>query len=125
MDDHTAIEKKITHAVTDSIREFYYDEKERPGLSGLIRLYLLFADDHKGEGIEIQSALSKKYADGSFSKFKSDLIHMISTKLTPIRTRYEALIKNSDYLDEVLKHGSSIAEQIAEYNFQQYRSFFN
>ena len=95
------IKKKINRAVTDSGSEVKYS-KDKPGLSNLIDIYSCLS----GENIKI---IEQKYEGKMYSHFKNDLIEIIITCLDPIKQKYDKIINDREYLNNVLKEGSEKA----------------
>ena len=93
------IKKKISRAVTDSGSEIIFDDKNKAGLSNLINIY-------KSLSFESISDIENKYKGKMYSHFKEDLSDIIIETLKPIKDEYDKLIKDKDYLLNVLKSGS-------------------
>ena len=54
-----------------------------------------------------------KYKGKLYSDFKSDLIEIIISSLEPIKNRYNDIINDKEYLNNVLENGSKEASFIA------------
>lgn len=102
LDSEDAIRRKIKRAVTDSLGVVAYND-EQIGLKNLLDLYSIFAN-------EDVSSIVARYEGEGYGKFKSDLAEVIIQVLTPIREKYEELIKDKDYLEKVYKAGAEKAE---------------
>ena len=105
LDSNDIIKRKINRAVTDSDSVVKYSEK-KPGLSNLIDIYISLTDEKISE-------IEKKYEGKLYSEFKSDLIEIIISHLEPIRNRYEKIINDQPYLNNILEDGSKKASYIA------------
>ncbi|NQV18009.1 MAG: tryptophan--tRNA ligase [Armatimonadetes bacterium] len=84
------------------------DEPKDPDKCNIFALYKLFAD------IQQQAEMRKKYLAGGmgWGNAKQELFEIMNETITPIRSKYENLIKNKDYIDEVLREGAEKAKEI-------------
>ncbi len=98
--------KKIMRAVTDTDNEIRYDEENKPGISNLLTIYSLFAD----ESIE---SLVKRYAGQGYGTLKKDLVEVLTDKLGRIQKRFNELNDHAE-LDRILRDGAEKARAIAE-----------
>ncbi|CAL9727658.1 tryptophan--tRNA ligase, mitochondrial [Monosporozyma unispora] len=96
-----SIQKKIKKCLTDSISDnFYYDPENRPGVSNLINI-VSGIQGKSVEEVEKDIAHMKDY--NTLKTYVSDII---IEDLTPVRIRYEQLIKDPAYLMDVATKGS-------------------
>jgi tryptophanyl-tRNA synthetase len=102
LDSEDAIRRKIKRAVTDSLGVVAYND-EQLGLKNLLDLYSIFSNE------DIPSIVARYEGEG-YGKFKNDLAEVVVEGLSPIRERYEELIKDKDYLEKVYKAGAEKAE---------------
>lgn len=102
LDSEDAIRRKIKRAVTDSLGVVAYND-EQLGLKNLLDLYSIFSNE------DIPSIVARYEGEG-YGKFKNDLAEIVVEGLSPIRERYEELIKDKDYLEKVYKAGAEKAE---------------
>lgn len=77
-DSPEKIKEKIKKAVTDSGKEIKFDEKNKPAISNLIRIYEAAYD----LGIK---AVEKKFEGKSYVEFKSELADLLIDYLKPFR----------------------------------------
>ena len=105
LDSNDAIRRKINRAVTDSDKQIKYSDK-KPGLSNLIDIYRSLTNE---KIVDIED----RYKNKLYSDFKSDLIDIIVSFLEPIKNRYNDIINDKEYLDNVLDKGSQQASYIA------------
>lgn len=104
-DSDDTIMKKFKKAVTDSGTEIAYDEK-KPGVSNLI---------------EIQAAITGKrpveivanYAGKQYGHLKIGTAELVISTLGPIRDKTAELLKDTSYLDSLLKSGAEKASERA------------
>jgi tryptophanyl-tRNA synthetase len=84
------------------------EESKDPDNCSIFSLYKLFADKTQ------QETLREKYLAGGmgWGHAKQDLFEIMNETLTPIREKYNELISNKDYIDEVLNDGALRANEI-------------
>lgn len=101
VDDKDTIIRKVKKAVTDSTANFRY-HPDQPGLMNLIQLYHSFAK------ISVEEVV-KKYQDTQYSVFKEELGELIAEKLSPIQTRYNEIMADTESLEKVYHEGAEKA----------------
>lgn len=106
VDTDDVIRKKIMSAVTDSEGSIRCDETNKPGITNLISIYAAVTGTAP-ESVEAE------FAGKGYGVFKKSVAEAVVAMLSPIRSRYEELISQKDYLDEVLKAGASAAQRTA------------
>ncbi|MES2528930.1 MAG: tryptophan--tRNA ligase [Bdellovibrionota bacterium] len=102
IDDPKSIEKKIKSATTDSGTDIKFDAENKAGLSNLMTIYSVLT----GKTIAEIEAL---YEGKMYGHIKVDLAQIVVQTLSPAREKYLELMKNRDYLDEVMKKGAEKA----------------
>lgn len=102
IDDAKKIEKKIKSAATDSDTVIKYDPENRPGLSNLMTIYSVLS----GKTTE---QLEKDYEGKLYGHLKVDLAELVVSTLKPVREKYDDLMKNKDYLDQLMHQGADRA----------------
>ena len=105
LDDEDTIIRKIKRAVTDSGSEIVFSD-DKPGLKNLITIYSSYS------GISPKD-IEKQYVGKMYSDFKEDLGQLISDSLKPVRTKYNEIISDKDYLNKVLSEGAEKASYLA------------
>lgn len=105
LDDAKTIEKKVKSAVTDSEGIIRYDKEKKPGVSNLLTIYSILAN----EPIE---QLEERYAGKGYGEFKADVAQVIIDTLTPIQEKYYELMESSE-LDDILDEGAEKANRVA------------
>jgi len=65
--------------------------------------------------------IEEKYAGSQKYKFKMDLSDALSEEIGPIREKYNQLLKDRSYLDEVLAQGAKAANERAEKTMNKIR----
>src|SRR5699024_3358983 len=101
LDDTDTVRRKIKRAVTDSIGVVAYNNKQL-GLRNLLDIYSAFTGD------EIEEIVSKYEGEG-YGKFKGDLAEIVVEGLKPIHDKYNYLMQNKDYLEEIYESGAKKA----------------
>ena len=96
------IRKKINSAVTDSGTHVQYS-KEQAGISNLIDIFAALTDQAPAD-------IVAQYEHHSYAKFKEVLADVVIEHIKPMQERYNALLKNKDYLEAVLKEGNQVAQ---------------
>ena len=113
-DEKDLIDQKIKKAKTDN--ETIPSEKEglkdRKEALNLISIYASLNE------IEIEKVL-KEFGGKNFSSFKRKLSESIIEKICPIGNEIKKLLKDKDYLYEVLRKGSKNADLIAKNNLKE------
>ncbi|MCM2350796.1 MAG: tryptophan--tRNA ligase [Bacteriovoracaceae bacterium] len=103
IDDAKQIEKKIKGATTDSGTDIKFDPENKAGLSNLMTIYSVLSGKTT-EQIEID------YEGKMYGHLKVDLADLVVQTLKPVREKYDDLMKNKDYLDQLMKSGAERAE---------------
>ena len=113
-DDKDLIDQKIKKAKTDSepIPSEINGLKNRHEAQNLISIYASI------NGIEISKVL-KEFGGKNFSTFKSNLSESVIEKISPIGIEINKLLKDNDYLNNILKKGSKSADLIAKNNLKE------
>lgn len=105
LDTEKQIIKKIKSAQTDSDNSIRFDPDNKPGISNLLTIYSLFAN----ESID---NIEQKYEGKGYGEFKEDLAEIVVSCLKPIQERYYNLIE-SEKLDQILDEGANKANERA------------
>ena len=103
--------KKIKSAVTDTGREVIFDESNKPGISNLMTIYSIVADQSIDE---IQNEFSGK----GYGDFKGAVADATVEYLRPIRERALELLQNEDVLIATLNKGADKAKLMASKTLQ-------
>lgn len=106
IDDAKKIEKKIKSATTDSGTEIKYDVENKAGLANLMTIYSVLS----GKSYE---QLEKDYEGKMYGHLKVDLAELVVETLRPVREKYDDLMKDRSYLDQLLKSGAERASERA------------
>jgi tryptophanyl-tRNA synthetase len=100
------LQKKIKKCKTDPQRGLEFDNPDRPECNNLLTLYMLLSGQTK-------DAVAAECAEMGWGQFKPLLSEVVVEHLNPIRTKYEALMADREYLDGVLREGRDRANIVA------------
>ncbi len=106
LDEPKKSAKKIRSAVTDSGREVYFDEENKPGISNLLTIYATLT----GRTVE---DICATYEGRGYGDLKKDLGQIVEDFVTPFRTRTLELLDDRAELDAVLRNGAERARSVA------------
>jgi tryptophanyl-tRNA synthetase len=112
IDDAKKIEKKLKSAATDSGTDIKFDPENKAGVANLLTIYSVLS----GKSIE---QLEKDYEGKMYGHLKVDLADVVIQKLAPVRAKYDDLMKNRDYLDQLMQAGAEKAAIRAEATTQR------
>ena len=113
-DDKDLIEQKIKKSKTDNdpIPSEVGGLKNRPEAINLLSIYASI------NGIELNQAL-KEFGGKNFSTFKSKLSESLIEKICPIGDEIKKLLKDKNYLIQILTKGTKRAELLASKNLEE------
>lgn len=107
IDEPNIIIKKIKSAVTDSGREVVFGAgDEKAGIRNLLTIYSVLG------GVSIAD-LEVRYEGRGYGDFKGDLADLVVETLRSVKEKHDELLKNKDYLLDVLKQGADNAQKQA------------
>jgi tryptophanyl-tRNA synthetase len=106
LDDPAVIRRKVARAVTDPGSEVRADEKEKPGVTNLLRVFAALTG-------QTMDDLTARYAGVGYGTFKKDLAEIVVDGLAPIRERTQKLLADEAELDKMLAHGAGRARPVA------------
>ncbi|MCW2600132.1 MAG: tryptophanyl-tRNA synthetase [Frankiales bacterium] len=106
IEDDQATTKKIKSAVTDTGRDVVYGVAEKPGISNLLTILSVAT----GKAVpELEGA----YAGKGYGDFKTDVAEAVVELFAPVRRRFDELVADPAYLDQVLAEGATRAREVA------------
>ena len=105
LDSESQVIKKINRSVTDSDNKILC-KNDKAGISNLLNIYASVS----GKSI---IELEQEYDGKSYSEFKSDLSENIIELLKPIQIKYNEIISDKKWLEDLLISGSEKASFIA------------
>jgi tryptophanyl-tRNA synthetase len=112
IDDAKKIEKKIKAAATDSGTEIKFDVENKAGVSNLLTIYSALTGQTIPE-------LEQKYVGKMYGHLKVDLAEVVIETLKPVKIKYDELMLNKDYLNQLMKSGAERARERASQTLKQ------
>lgn len=105
-DDNDTIIRKFKRAVTDSDNKIIYDVENKPGISNLLTIYAVFSKCTIEQAVE-------RFENKGYGEFKLEVGNAVVEGLKPITEKRLDLLKNKDYLEQVMKDGKEKANYLA------------
>ena len=106
IDTPEQIIKKIKKAVTDSEGVVRFDIENKPGISNLMEIYSIL-ENKSLEDIE------KEFEGQNYGVFKQKVAESIINALEPFHKKYNELMENPKYLEEICEKGAKKARELA------------
>ena len=106
MDDKDTIIRKFKRAVTDSIGEINYTDNQ-PGIKNLIEIYCACKDK------SVEDAL-KDFDGLGYKELKEIVGECVADILVPFRDEYNRLLKDKEYIDNIILKGAEKASFYAK-----------
>jgi tryptophanyl-tRNA synthetase len=106
IDAPKTIEKKIKSAMTDSGEVVSFNPEEKAGISNLMTIYSVFSGKSYQE-------IESDFAGKMYGHLKVALADLVVEKLKPVQGKYQDLMKNQDYLFQVMKKNAERARERA------------
>ncbi|KAL1310295.1 hypothetical protein AAHE18_17G237100 [Arachis hypogaea] len=107
LDPKDLIANKIKRCKTDAFPGLEFDNPERPECNNLLSIYQLISGKTKEEVVQ-------ECQNMNWGTFKTLLTDALIDHLHPIQVRYDEIMSESGYLDEVLAEGARNASEIAD-----------
>ncbi len=107
IDDPKKIIKKIKSAQTDSDTVVSFDLEAKPGLANLLTIYSVLSKT------SIDTIVSN-YEGKMYGHLKADLADLVVETLSPIREKYEDLMNDKSYLEDLMEEGAQKARERAQ-----------
>ena len=105
LDSKDDIIRKFKRAVTDSDTVVRYAEG-KDGINNLMSIYSCFTGKDYAE-------IEREFDGKGYGDFKLAVGETVADNLAPIREKFDALMKDKKYLEEVMRSGSDAANRIA------------
>lgn len=105
LDSPDLVIKKFKRAVTDSGSEIRFDEK-RQGVNNLLNIYSSLTGQAK-------ETIENHFSGKMYSDLKTELGEIVVEFLKPIQTKYEQVMQDKKYLQDVLGDGAEKAQYLA------------
>ena len=106
LDSPDEVRRKIKTAVTDSDKDVRYDEKIKPAVANLMRIFRAFS----GKTLD---QIESEYRAKGYAEFKRDLADLIVGQLEPIQKKYRDLTNDRGAIETILKQGAERAAETA------------
>lgn len=107
LDTPDIIARKIKKCKTDQFAGLEWDNPERPECTNLLNIYKAVSNKSK-------EVILSEVQDMTWGQFKPVLTDAVVEHITPIQTKYNKLMEDEAYLDQVLLQGSDAADTVAE-----------
>lgn len=107
--------KKVKKAVTDSENVVRYNPVEKPGISNLMGIYGALTGKNETE-------IEKEFEGQGYGNFKMAVAEAIVEKLKPIQERYNELLNNKEYLENIYIKGAENARKLASKTLDDVKS---
>ena len=103
--------KKIMRAETDSGKEIKFDPKNKPGISNLLTIYSLLAEDKSVKELE------KQYKGKGYGDFKKDLAEVVKEFLTDFQNKFNSI--SDKEVRKILDKGAKTVRPVAEKTLEE------
>ena len=114
-EEPASIRKKLMGAITDAGKEIVYNPSKKPGISNLLTIYSLFAEESLKD-------VEKQFRGKGYAGLKKSVADLLIDKLEPFRRKKKELLVRNLYLKEILKSGARKAQSVAEATMEDVRS---
>ncbi len=107
LDPPDVIRRKFRRAVTDSETEIRFDPENKPGVSNLLSiLAALNGDSPEDEALKLQGM--------QYGALKDAVSEAVVAALSPIQKRYQTLMSDKQYIQDMLKTNAERAHYLAQ-----------
>lgn len=106
LDSPQEIKKTIMSATTDSRRDTSF-EQSSAGVKNLLILYESLTNQSRQE-------IEKHFAGKGYGQLKKEVVEVVVETLKPIQKKYQKIIKEPDYMEQVLQIGKEKAANLAD-----------
>ncbi|MGA9310915.1 MAG: tryptophan--tRNA ligase [Pseudonocardiaceae bacterium] len=110
LDEPDVLRRKVMRAVTDSGSEVVYEPQREPGTSNLLAILASCTSDQPDR----LAQLFDRYGE-----LKEAVADAVVATLTPVRERYIELVRDPEYVREVLRAGAKRAREQASEKVRQ------
>ena len=114
-EEPASIRKKLMRAITDAGKEIVYNPSKKPGISNLLTIYSLFAEESLKD-------VEKQFRGKGYAGLRKSVADLLIDKLEPFRRKNKELLVRNLYLKEILKSGARKAQSVAEATMEDVRS---
>ncbi len=106
LDAPEIIERKLKHAVTDSLNHLAFDPKNQPGVANLLTILSAVTGEKPDKIVERMSG-------AGYGMLKRDVAEAVIGFLEPLQKRYQTFRADEKALDRLLANGADAAAKIA------------
>ncbi|KNZ41334.1 tryptophan--tRNA ligase [Acetobacterium bakii] len=106
LDDPKSIVKKFKRAVTDSEMDVHHDRENKPGVSNLMEIYACATENSL-------EAITAEFAGKGYGDFKKTVGEAVAESLLPVQKDYQRLLKETDYLNQIMRTHAEKASMMA------------
>ncbi len=114
LDTPDMIRRKVKRAVTDSDNSIFYRE-DKEGICNLLTIYSCLANE------KIQFT-EERFKRKGYGELKSEVAEIIIDTLNPIRDKYNYLIENMDYVENIYAEGANKAYELSTLTLEKVKS---
>ena len=114
LDRPEIIRKKMRRAVTDSENSIRFDPENKPGVTNLMSILSALT----GQSMD---SIAAEYDGRGYGVFKDAVADAVIATLEPIQKRYDEIISDKAYLQEVMTKGAERADRLASRTMQKVR----
>ena len=107
LDDPNIIRKKIRRAQTDSENTIVFDPENKPGISNLMAIMSAVSNMSLDQ-------IAQQYDGKGYGVFKDAVADAVIAELEPIQKRYEQIVNDKAFLNEVMTTNADRARALAE-----------
>ncbi|MDO5022993.1 MAG: tryptophan--tRNA ligase [Eubacteriales bacterium] len=107
LDSFDDIRRKLKRAVTDSDADIRFDPENKPGVSNLLSIYSAL------KNVSIEEA-EKDFSGKGYGELKKDIAEVVVEHIRPIQEKYNMLMQDKAYLNDLLKTNAEKAQSIAQ-----------
>jgi len=116
LDDPAKVKKTVMRATTDSYSAIKFsDDPERAGIQNLLTIYQTLTNSSR-------DAIENEFEGRGYGDLKRAVVTQINDLLLPLQARYNQIMGEPDYLDQILAQGAVKATQLAEVTLDNVKS---
>lgn len=108
LDSPDVVKRKLMRAQTDSGREIRFNnEPERAGVNNLLTIYQALTGQAKDR-------IEAEFDGKGYGDLKKAVVEVVNARLQPLQQRYQQLMNENGYLDDILAQGAERARAVAD-----------
>jgi tryptophanyl-tRNA synthetase len=115
LDTPDKLKKKIMRSVTDSYGEIKFsDDDDRAGVNNLLTIYQSLT-------FQTREEIEAHFAGKGYGDLKKGVLEQVELCLSPLQARYNEIIGDQAYLNNVLQQGANRAREVANHTLKLVR----